>query len=127
MKRHVIITRDRSEGRREEVGHERRSIVNEAKLGYTPGTVTRGTSLKRVSSDQFDTNGTSLSRVDKDKRGKGEKWGGGTEQEGITGGKIKGKLGRALTMPRMHASIEEEESGNKKNNERVGEQISTGI
>lgn len=71
IKRHVIITRDRSEGRREEVGHERRSIVNEAKLGYTPGTVTRGTSLKRVSSDQFDTNGTSLSRVDKDKRGKG--------------------------------------------------------
>lgn len=46
--------------------------MNEAKLGYTPGTVIRGTSLKRVSSDQFDTNGTSLSRVDKDKRRKGE-------------------------------------------------------
>lgn len=98
--------------------------MNEAKLGYTPGTVIRGTSLKRVSSDQFDTNGTSLSRVDKDKRRKGEKWGGG---ERITAGKIKGRLARALTMPRMHASIEEEESGNKKNNEQAGEQIRTGI
>lgn len=67
-------------GRREEIGHERRSIVNEARLGYTPGTVIRGTSLKRVSSDQFDTNGTSLSRVDKDKRRKGEKWGGEGEK-----------------------------------------------
>lgn len=54
--------------------------------------------------------------------GKGKR---GTER--ITAGKIKGRLARALTMPRMHASIEEEESGNKKNNEQAGEQIRTGI
>lgn len=61
-------------------------------------------------------------------KGEKERNGAGVAEqpERITAEEIKGRLARALTMPRMHADKGRGESENKKNNEQTGEQIRTG-